>query len=274
MKLATTLAGIICVAVAALLATGAAPPAKKESFSLSPLLDCTVMVEPGGGYGTGVAYRNGKRVFVWTDAHVVAGTRRPGKGGMKFAPVWIIQRDYPVHFKCLARVVRYSWRHDIAILESLATFPKGSADFCDRVCEPGEALWHVGSIGGRGGIGSVSQGVFAAANRLRLDGEANNDGLVYDQASVTCYGGSSGGGLFRKSDLKCVGLVTEFLLGGTMPTFGSFCFTPVRRMKEFCSANDCRWAMEPVKVPEDLGRVLVDDAPVPVPVLPFPREDK
>jgi S1-C subfamily serine protease len=267
MRLLTAFFALLCVAGAF-----AAAPVEK-------MLGASVMVVVGDSSGSGVVFKNRSAVFVWTDAHVVedavtlksvfnpkTATYTPKAC---FKDVVLRQEDVRDGRKvggswALARVVRYSVRHDIALLRSHKEgWPSGSTTFeeGDYVPKVGDAIAHVGCQYGERGENSFSTGVVAAVGRLRLGFEPNEtEGLIYDQASLTAFPGCSGGGIFSAKSGRCIGLVTEFL-GPGRNTPGSLCFTPARRLRAFAKEFHCEWALDPkVAVPAtDDGPVYVDD---------------
>lgn len=225
------------------------------------VLDASVSVRHGDSYGSGVTFVNGTYRYVWTDAHVLADTKtvalvldadtQKQSVRVSFDDVWVTQDVVAGGRKAglqasLARVIRYSDRHDIALLKLYRPYwPARGAAFDRAVPSRGEAVWHVGSMHGERGAHSLADGVFASVGRLRRGGAPQevSDPLVYDQVSLgAAHPGSSGGGIFRKRDGVCVGLVTEYL--GPGRTFGALCITPSRRLYEFAASADCLWALD------------------------------
>lgn len=258
------------------------PSFSSDVFPPDKLVEMSVLVGTDTGWGTGVAFHNAGHRFVWTDAHVVRGCKSivdvVDKAGaarkrVTFADVRVSQETRNGDRKTgsvgfLAGIVRYSERHDLALLKVRGDFPRASAVFApDAPPVVGTALWHVGCMRGERGTNSVSDGVFAAYGRLRngFVPDETVDPLVYDQVSMTVHPGSSGGGVYLKSNGQCVGLVTEFL--GPERTFGAACITPTRRLREFCRDASCLWAVDAsVAVPaKDDEPVMQDDIVLPEP---------
>lgn len=238
-----------------------APAVEPEAPVLPDIMAASVLVGHDEGRGSGVAFHNGPHTFVWTDAHVVAGALVDGVAApppavrpQRFRAVWVAQGGPRGAMTTRpARIVRYSVRHDVALLKmDNGGWPAASVRFAPRqdVPRPGEPLWHVSCPSGERGLGSVSDGVFACSARLRFNARPDPDGVEYDQVSLnSCHRGSSGGGVFRKSTGECLGLVTEFLGPGF--TFGAMCMTPSRRLWDFAGDHGCLWAMDAaVPVPE------------------------
>ncbi len=267
-----------------------AAPASKPAGCLDGLREASVLVHCRGASGSGVAFLAQGATFIWTDAHVVEGAKkvetvidpRTGKSIVRcsFADVVLYRDVVEAGRKVgsetrLARVIRYSERHDIALLRTHApSWPQRGVVFIDSQDLPrvGEAVWHVGSMRGERGANSVSDGVVAALGRLRQGfvPTDTDDPLVYDQMSMVAHPGSSGGGVFRKSDGKCLGLVTEFLGGDR--TFGSLCITPARRLRQFARQARCCWAIDStIAVPaHDDEPVMQDHFAPPAPAVPAP----
>lgn len=249
------------------------------------MLSASVMIQAAGSAGSGVAFKNGSSVFVWTAAHVVAGaaTRVEVKdkfgqslSHISFADILLTQECTQDGRKtgsqtAYAKVIRYSERQDLALLKVRMAWPKGSVTFAgDSDATVGQPVWHVGSISGPRGCNSLTEGIVSARGRLRVGGSpeevASSD--VYDQLAVTAHPGSSGGGIFLKStNTPCIGLVIEFLGPGNLP--GVLCIAPVRRMRAFAMEAKCLWAMSAeVPVPDSDDEPVVQDHTPVVPVVP------
>jgi S1-C subfamily serine protease len=253
------------------------PDAAKES---------SVLVDTGENAGSGVIFKNLFITFVWTDAHVVSCTQvikkvvDPNTGETKVTVTYkdvyvvkeIVENGRKVgELKLLAKVIRYSEEEDIAVLYVYKkSFGSESVTFSDVTPKAGTAIWHVGSFFGYRGINSVSDGRISFVGRLRTGGKATDTDfpLVYDQMTAVAHPGSSGGGVFLKSNGACVGLVTEFLgASDGLFTHGSFCVTPTRRLRTFAKRVGCEWAMDRNhKVPPleciMFGKVTDDDIPI------------
>lgn len=272
-------------------ATSADPPEPigepPVSNVIHSILTASVCVKAEGGSGSGVCFHNGPHAFIWTDAHVVdtslkvANTFDPKTGRkvprVRFADVELLQEDFAdgrkVGYSAVyARVIRYSERHDIAVLKPYKKWPAVSVEFAQAVTAPGTPLWHVGSMQGARGVNSLSAGHFSTAGRLRhkFKLEELDDPILYDQISLTGLPGSSGGGVFLK-DGRCVGLITEFI--GPNQTFGAMLLSPARRLAEFARENKCVWALDanvPVPVADDVhpfvdGTISLLPEPTPAP---------
>lgn len=255
-----------------------------EPASVDNMLNASVRVQSGKDSGSGVAFRNGKHVFVWTAAHVVAGSLERKLVADKLGNVNIVTsfpdvllfQDVVENGRkggfqvAYAEVIRYSARQDLCLLKVRINWPMGSVVFAgDGDAAVGSPVFHVGSMSGVRGANSLTEGIVSALGRLRIDGRPEEvfSSDVYDQLAITAHPGSSGGGVFLKSDgTPCVGLVIEFLGPGHLP--GVLCMAPVRRMREFAVEANCRWAMSTdITVPDRDDEPVVQDA---VPVEPVP----
>ena len=79
---------------------------------------------------------------------------------------------------------------------------------------------------------------------------------VFDQTTVAAFPGSSGGGVYLKSDARYVGM----LVRGAGETFNLI--VPVRRMVDWAKKNDIMWALDAkAKMPtnEELAKMPVED---------------
>lgn len=254
--LAARVAAMTLAGVAAIFATAAGPSTHVETARLAApkALASSVLVRSGPEgdplYGSGVAVLRGGRAFVWTAAHVVESNRTQLDLGelrvVVFSAVGVRQRGGP---EARAAIVRYSRRHDLALLEVGEEWaPPHGARFCHAPTEPGEDVWHVGAPRGPRGVGSLLSGIVSATDRRRLFGKPDDDGLSYDQVCLPAQPGCSGGGVFRKADGRCLGLVTEFL--GPGHTYGLLCYVPARRVREFSVEAGCEWAYDESDPPE------------------------
>jgi hypothetical protein len=234
--------------------------------ALNNALNASALIE-SEGCGSGVIFKNGDISFVWTDAHVVSNTRHvktvidPTTGLPKVQvnhdDVWVVQVENEdgrkvgeTHY--LAKVVKMSEEQDIALLVVYKKgFGTGTAVLADEEPTAGEACWHVGSMNGYKGYNSVSDATIAAVGRLRHEFRHNEtQGIVYDELTGVVQKGSSGGGVWDKKSGKLCGLVTEFL-GHTDDgfTYGAFCVTPARRLREFAKKNAVAYAIGDGKSP-------------------------
>ena len=102
----------------------------------------------------------------------------------------------------------------------------------------GTDLWHVGSLLGQMGSNSMTDGIYSQTGRLLP--QLNKH--VFDQTTVAAFPGSSGGGVFLKSDARYIGM----LVRGPGETFNLI--VPVRRMQAWAKEQNILWALDP-KVP-------------------------
>jgi len=160
-----------------------------------------------------------------------------------------------------AEVVKYSDAddgHDLALLRiRKLNFVKDSATFYldDRLLPLGTELYHVGSLLGQLGSNSMTDGIYSQHGRLI----PSLNKRVFDQTTVAAFPGSSGGGVYLKSDGRYVGM----LVRGAGETFNLI--VPVRRMVEWAKGNDLMWALDrnvPMPTREALDKMSVEDVGV------------
>ena len=271
----------LCLAVALLAATaiGAEP-----STSVNPLVqrlqDVSVTIKANGGQGSGVMFTrkvgDNDVTYVWTAAHVVARNRkiRPvvingsPKAVVEFEDAQIVQEFKQDgrrigEIKMEARVIRYSDAQngeDLALLEVRKknfVGPETTAVFYDGdIPSIGTELYHVGSLLGQFGSNSLTTGVVSQIGRV-LDLGAN--GVIFDQTTVTAFPGSSGGGVYLKSDGRYVGM----LVRGAGEQFNLI--VPVRRLRDWAKSAKIEWAVDaslPMPSAEELKKLPIEDAGV------------
>jgi hypothetical protein len=265
MKKYLSLVSTLCVSLLVLLSTASSKP--HRPMKALKVVDANVTVFPGSGSGSGPIFINGDADFVWTAGHVVSQCEQvktvidPATGlskvQVKYNPVTVMQEEIEDGKKVaehtyLADIIRYSppeAGEDLALLrvKKKMAFTKGIR-FDTSVPEVGTPIFHVGSMHGRNGAQSYSEGVFSRAGRLLYKDK------TYDQVSLTAMPGSSGGGVFYKKSGLCLGLVTE---GLTARTESAILIVPARVIAEYAKRTHCEYAVDPnVKVPEK------DDTPV------------
>ena len=228
------------------------------------------------GEGSGVVFsrtdKDGNTVnFVWTAAHVIDNLRQERKVIVGGAPKTLVEFKDAKILKVIrqngrtvgrlemdAEVVKYSDAddgHDLALLKvRKLNFIKDTVKFKldNQIPKLGTDLWHVGSLLGEMGSNSMTDGIYSQTGRLIK--QLNKH--VFDQTTVAAFPGSSGGGVFLKSDASYVGM----LVRGAGETFNLI--VPVRRMQDWCEKNKIMWALDPkVKLPtdEELAKIPVED---------------
>lgn len=268
---------IICILVLTMPAF-AEEKEKKEQDLVDKLQSISVTITTDSGSGSGVLFtrKDGDetRTFTWTAGHVISGLRKQReivvngdtKKVVEFKDASVVNEFHQNgrrigEMKLDARVIRYSDAEngeDIALLEVRKRdfVPEGtSAEFYDgEIPKIGTELYHVGSLLGQMGANSLTTGVVSQIGRV-LDLGAN--GKTFDQTTVTAFPGSSGGGVFLKSNGKCVGL----LVRGAGEQFNMI--VPVRRLREWAKRSGVEWAMnKEIKIPsdEDLRKLPPEDS--------------
>lgn len=214
-------------------------------------------------FGSGFCIMNGDTPVIWTAAHVLGfyGIKKDGVERFEFGKVEVVRDiikdgEYQGEHRVPAKVIRCDHHQDIAILILPPQHFPSAKMASIKPEKVGAKLWHVGSMLGELGRNSFSELNVAALGRLRTDGERDvYNGLLYDQVTGTMNHGSSGGGLFRTASVgttpEAVGIVVEFLGENS---WGSFCYIPTRRLREFAFKSGVLWAIGPEcgPVPKDV----------------------
>jgi S1-C subfamily serine protease len=225
----------------------------QETFSV--LQSITVLVDTGGGRGTGVLVtrRLGKELhtYVWTAGHVVKRGQKPNG---TFRDVTVIQELRQGGLltgtrTVSATVISYSDPErgdDLALLEiNVPNWTSVSAVFgATAVLPVGTPLIHVGCTLGL--YNSTSLGIVSQTDRF-LTGLPKS----FEQTSCMGYPGSSGGGVYSY-DGRCIGL----LVRGAGP--GLNMIVPMRRLRAWAAKMGVLWAIDPaVPVPTAVVRLPV-----------------
>jgi S1-C subfamily serine protease len=269
------------MAVALLAATAfSAEPSSTINPLVQKLQDVSVTIKANGAQGSGVLFT--RKVgdcdvtYVWTAAHVVARNRKirmvvingTPKAVVEFEDAQIVQEFKQDgrrigEIKMEARVVRYSDAQngeDLALLQvrkNNFVGPETTINFYDgEIPTIGTELYHVGSLLGQFGSNSLTTGVVSQIGRV-LDLGAN--GVIFDQTTVTAFPGSSGGGVFLKSDGRYVGM----LVRGAGEQFNLT--VPVRRLRDWAKSSKIEWAVDPsLPMPsaEELKKLPIEDSGV------------
>tara|TARA_Y100000592_G_scaffold93984_1_gene158052 strand:- start:113 stop:1054 length:942 start_codon:yes stop_codon:yes gene_type:complete len=231
------------------------------------------------GEGSGVVFTRkdaaGNLVnFVWTAAHVIDNLRSTRKVVVDGTPKTLVEFKDPMVVKEIrqggrtvgrlqmdAEVLKYSDAddgHDLALLRIRKyNFVKDTVTFhLDKKDIPklGTELLHVGSLLGQMGANSMTDGIYSQHGRLIK----SLNKYVFDQTTVTAFPGSSGGGVYLKSDAKYIGM----LVRGAGEGFNLI--VPVRRMQDYCEKHKIMWALDPkISMPkeEDLKKMPIEHAP-------------
>jgi len=239
------------------------------------LQEISVTIKAGYAEGSGTAIVrkiDGEEVtFVWTAAHVVDGLRKEKTvvtpDGTKRTKVVFddcslvqeVRQDgrRVGEWKFDARVLRFSAEEDLSLLMVRKRgLLEASARFYleDEIPAVGTELYHCGSPGGQSlGANSVTSGILSQIGRTFPDeiGE-------FDQATVACLPGSSGGGVFNVETGEYLGMLTMGIRGQDSFAY----FVPVRRIAKWCENTEMEWAVdEDADTPtlEELRKMHVED---------------
>jgi len=257
--------------------------APKKTSTADHLQNVSVTIRSDGEYssgeGSGVIFTRkdskGNLVnFVWTAGHVIDNLRKTRRVVVDGKPKTIVEFKDPMVVKEIrqngrtvgrlqmdAEVLKYSDAangHDLALLRIRKhNFVPDSVTFYldDEIPALGTGLLHVGSLLGQMGANSMTDGIYSQHGRLikRLNKH------VFDQTTVTAFPGSSGGGVYLKSDARYIGM----LVRGAGEGFNLI--VPVRRMQEYCTKHKIMWALDPkVKMPSDseLKKCPIEHEPI------------
>ena len=235
--------------------------------------------EWSNGEGSGVIFTrkdaSGNQVnFVWTAAHVIDNLRSTRKVVVDGTPKTLVEFKDPMVVKEIrqdgrtvgrlqmdAEVLKYSDAddgHDLALLRIRKfNFVKDTVTFHldkDDIPKLGTDLLHVGSLLGQMGANSMTDGIYSQHGRLIK----SLNKYVFDQTTVTAFPGSSGGGVYLKSNANYIGM----LVRGAGEGFNLI--VPVRRMQDYCEKHKIMWALDPtVAMPDedDLKKMPIEHAP-------------
>jgi len=272
----------IIIMVFGLIATSVLGAEKKQDTA-DHLQNVSVTIRSEGEYsngeGSGVIFTRkdakGNSVnFVWTAAHVIDNLRSTRKVVVDGTPKTLVEFKDPMVVKEIrqdgrtvgrlqmdAEVLKYSDAddgHDLALLRIRKyNFVKDTVTFHlnrDDIPKLGTDLLHVGSLLGQMGANSMTDGIYSQHGRLIK----SLNKYVFDQTTVTAFPGSSGGGVYLKSNANYIGM----LVRGAGEGFNLI--VPVRRMQDYCEKHKIMWALDPnVVMPEedDLKKMPIEHAP-------------
>lgn len=218
----------------------------------------SVTVHAAGSQGSGVVIKRGNTHYILTAAHVVASLRSEQteiEGGSKktkivFQDALIVTELYENNesvgqTSLKAEVIRYSnadTGEDVALLKVKKKNALGEGvEFYSEGDHPpvGTKLLHCGSLLGQVGSNSVTSGIISQVGRVLHN-------TIYDQSNTGAFPGSSGGGIFRESDGKYVGM----LVRGAGETFNLF--VPISRISTWAKRNGVEFVLWPsINIPSD-----------------------
>ena len=256
--------------------------AEKKLSTADHLQNVSVTIRSEGEYsngeGSGVIFsrkdKDGNLVnLVWTAAHVIDNLRSTRKVVVNGAPKTLVEFKDPMVVKEIrqngrtvgrlqmdAEVLKYSDAddgHDLALLKVRKfNFVTDTVTFYldNEIPKLGTDLLHVGSLLGQMGANSMTDGIYSQHGRLIKSLNKH----VFDQTTCTAFPGSSGGGVYLKSDARYVGM----LVRGAGEGFNLI--VPVRRLQDYCEKHKIMWALDP-KAPmpsdDDLKAMPIEHAP-------------
>jgi len=104
------------------------------------------------------------------------------------------------------------------------------------------------------GANSMTDGIYSQHGRLIK----SLNKYVFDQTTCTAFPGSSGGGVYLKSDARYIGM----LVRGAGEGFNLI--VPVRRMRDYCEKHEIMWALDPkLEMPseDDIKKISIENEP-------------
>lgn len=274
----------LAVILTASIAVGAESVSKSGANTannvVQKLQDASVTIKAGQAQGSGVFVTrkigNNDITFILTAGHVIDHLKKTrtvlGSDGkevkkVEFDDVNIVQEFQENgrkvgEFNVICKVLRYSDAElgdDVAILQVYKqNFTKASTEFYldEAIPSIGTELYHVGSLLGQVGANSTTTGIISQTGRvLNL---AGGSGVVFDQTTATAFPGSSGGGVYLKSDGRYVGM----LVRGAGEGFNFI--VPARRLIAWCKAGKIGWLVDPKeKLPtaDEVSKLSPSDMP-------------
>jgi hypothetical protein len=256
--------------------------AEKKQSTADHLQNVSVTIRSEGefsnGEGSGVIFsrkdKDGNLVnLVWTAGHVIDNLRKERKTLVDGTSKTIVEFKDPMVVKEIrqngrtvgrlqmdAEVLKYSDAkdgHDLALLRVRKfNFVADTVTFYldKEIPKLGEDLLHVGSLLGQMGANSMTDGIYSQHGRILK----SLNKYVFDQTTCTAFPGSSGGGVYLKSDARYVGM----LVRGAGEGFNLI--VPVRRMQGYCEKHKIMWALDPkIAMPteEDLKKMPIEHSP-------------
>ena len=272
----------LLIGFAILSPASAADKKAKETTTADHLQNVSVTIRSEGqwsnGEGSGVIFtrkdKDGNQVnLVWTAAHVIDNLRKERKVLVNGTSKTVVEFKDPMVVKEIrqngrtvgrlqmdAEVLKYSDAdngHDLALLRvRKLNFVTDTVKFYleEKIPPLGEDLLHVGSLLGQMGANSMTDGIYSQHGRLIK----SLNKYVFDQTTVTAFPGSSGGGVYLKSDARYIGM----LVRGAGEGFNLI--VPVRRMQDYCEKHKIMWALDPnAKMPDEdeLKKMPVEHEP-------------
>lgn len=245
----------------------AVPAHAEDAKLIADLQDNSVTIQAGRGEGSGTLFTrqvgDETVTYVWTAAHVVENLKEmrrvivngTTKTVTEYADVVVIQEIRQNgrrigELKRDAKVLKSSnpdTGEDLAVLEirerNFAPVSRSVQFYLgDEIPGLGTEVYHVGSLLGKFGSNSLTDGIISQIGRVL---PLSADGTVFDQVSVIAYPGSSGGGIYLKSNGQYVGMLVRSAGDGFNLV------VPVRRLRAWAKSAHILWAVDPtVPMPE------------------------
>lgn len=250
------------------------------------LQQVSVTIKAGNAQGSGniVTRKIGDDTvsFIWTAAHVVADLRTTrtiitSAGSTKtlvaYKDAEIVQerqqdgrRVGEVKYDCkIVKVSDADYGEDLCLMmvRCKNAYPlRTSTKFhleADYIPPIGVELAHCGSLLGQFGANSYTTGVLSQTGRTLPMKGANVK--VFDQVTSVAFPGSSGGGMYLKTNGVYIGMLTQ----GVQRLQGFNFIVPIRRIHKFAKDSKIEWALDPeatMPTLEEVEKIPVEDAAV------------
>lgn len=209
----------------------------------------TGLIVTDSGSGSGVVVKRGTRIFLWTAAHVVDDCDSVTiRSYIRHEGARVGQTDFT------ARILERNDALDIALLWVIAP-PEyfESVIFADsELSRVGQSVYHVGNYGGKDFDDSVSIGIISQVGVPPLS-QTWHWQFPLDQTTAFVTYGSSGGGIFRHSDNKLIGII----VGSPRPGIADInLFVPIRAIRLWAESAHILWAMYGTESPADVTLTL------------------
>jgi len=243
MKKLLSLLAVIAIAAASV------ARADDENQLATKLQNLSVTVHADDGQGSGTIITRSGMNFVLTAGHVVEANRsvvelvKDGKTVLvpKFTPVTVVKEIY-VDDRSVGtttvegEVIAYSsadYGQDLALIKLRSNVISDSVEFYQGKTVPvGTDVVHIGSLLGQTGSNSYTVGTVSQVGRTYED-------KVYDQSSCASFPGSSGGGIYTKTEGRYAGMLVRGAAGGFN------LFIPLRRIHEWAKNQHVEFIFDP-----------------------------
>tara|TARA_R110000851_G_scaffold292317_2_gene446754 strand:- start:2905 stop:3633 length:729 start_codon:yes stop_codon:yes gene_type:complete len=192
--------------------------------------------------GTGVLFNRDGRSYVLTAAHVLSSVIK----AQKFKTDYVITMTREIYDKAGIQLgsttlkvdlLKYNTKLDLAVLflnPKLSLKSSTKFHVSKTIPKVGTEIWHVGSPYGDKLALSVFDGVISY-----LDRKIPFAPVVKDQANIHVIPGCSGGGVFLKDDLRCIGIMVISVIHQAL-------FVPIRQIIKWAKKEKIYYLFDPI----------------------------